>query len=178
MGGYSLHVGRASSPLRRRPAYPASGLGATLLFQPIRTVAGTSQIPPALRAENPIGKIPAPMLADKGALYDGFVMIDHLDTGVGGGRVSPRDAAARLPALRRRALASGVLDLLVPWRNKREKPHLRRAWLDGIAQITAAIDRPFMDFRFRHLGWRPGCPLLAAWEHGFVARPSMRATVF
>jgi glutathione S-transferase len=136
-------------------------------------------------------------------LYDSFVIIDHLDTLAGGGRMIPREAAARLLELRRHALANGFLDMLVLWRNERDKPHPLPAWLDGfarktdavlaaleaeigaiaaapsgVAQITIAIACAYMDFRFPQLGWRARCPQLAAWESSYAARPSMRATAF
>jgi glutathione S-transferase len=183
------------SPFVRKVMVAAHELGLAGELQTVRTVAGMAQTPPGLLADNPLGKIPA--------LYDSFVIIDHLDTLAGGGRMIPRDAVARQLELRRHALANGFLDLLVLWRNERDKPHPMPAWLDGfarkteavlaalegeigaiaatpvgVAQITIAIACAYMDFRFPQLGWRAACPQLAAWERSFAARPSMRATAF
>ena len=191
------------SPFVRKVMVAAHELGLAGQFQTVRTVAGMAQTPPALLVDNPLGKIPALVLADGTVLYDSFVIIDHLDTLAGGGRMIPRDAVARQLELRRHALANGFLDLLVLWRNERDKPHPMPAWLDGfarkteavlaaleaeigaiaaapvgVAQITIAIACAYMDFRFPQLGWRAACPQLAAWECSFAARPSMRATAF
>ena len=191
------------SPFVRKVMVAAHELGLAGQLQQVRTVAGMAQTPPALLVDNPLGKIPALVLADGTVLYDSFVIIDHLDTLAGGGRMIPRDAVARQLELRRHALANGFLDLLVLWRNERDKPHPMPAWLDGfarkteavlasleaeivaiaaapvgVAQITIAIACAYMDFRFPQLGWRAACPELSAWESSFAARPSMRATVF
>ena len=191
------------SPFVRKVMVAAHELGLAGQFQTVRTVAGMAQTPPALLVDNPLGKIPALVLADGTVLYDSFVIIDHLDVLAGGGRMIPRDAAARLLELRRHALANGFLDLLVLWRNERDKPHPMPAWLEGfarktdavlaaleaeigaiaaapvgVAQITIAIACAYMDFRFPQLGWRAACPELSAWESSFAARPSMRATAF
>lgn len=191
------------SPFVRKVMVAANELGLAGQLQPVRTVAGMAQTPAALLADNPLGKIPALVLADGTVLYDSFVIIDHLDTLAGGGRMIPREAAARLLELRRHALANGFLDMLVLWRNERDKPHPLPAWLDGfarktdavlaaleaeigaiaaapsgVAQITIAIACAYMDFRFPQLGWRARCPRLAAWESSYAARPSMRATAF
>jgi glutathione S-transferase len=191
------------SPFVRKVVVAAHELGLAGQLQTVRTVAGMAQTPPALLADNPLGKIPALVLADGTVLYDSFVIVDHLDTLAGGGLMVPRDAVARQLELRRHALANGFLDLLVLWRNERDKPHPMPAWLDGfarkteavlaaleaeieaiaatpvgVAQITIAIACAYMDFRFPQLDWRAACPRLAAWERSFAARPSMRATAF
>jgi glutathione S-transferase len=103
--------------------------------------------------------------------------------------------------LQRHALADGFLDLLILWRNERDKPQPLPALLDafalktnavldaleaeidaiagspvGIAQIAIAIAGAYMDFRFADLGWRERCPRLSAWQLRFAEPPSMRAT--
>ena len=142
------------------------------------------------------------MLDDGTVLFDSLVVCEYLDT-LAGGRLFPREGEARWRALTRHALANGLLDLLILWRNEREKPPERRtpewldsfalktraalarlendaAWLDeepfGIAQITVGILLAYLDFRFDDLGWRRDHPRLAAWHEGFAARPSARAT--
>lgn len=191
------------SPFVRKVMVAAHEVHVASQFELVRTVVAMTSTPHGFLTENPLGKIPALVLADGTVLYDSFVIIDHLDTLAGGGRIIPRDGAARLLELRRHALANGFLDMLVLWRNERDKPHPLPAWLDGfarktdavlaaleaeigaiaaapvgVAQITIAIAFAYMDFRFPQLGWRARCPQLAAWESSFAARPSMRATAF
>ena len=91
------------SPFVRKVMVAAHELGLTGQLRQVRTVAGMAQTPPALLADNPLGKIPALVLADGTVLYDSFVIIDHLDTLAGGGLMVPRDAGARQLELRRHA---------------------------------------------------------------------------
>jgi glutathione S-transferase len=151
--------------------------------------------------DNPLGKIPTLVLGDGTILYDSLVIVEYLDSLAGGGRLIPREGPARLTEVRRHALANGFLDLLILWRNERDRPQPLPALLDafalktdavlhaledeigaiaegpaGLAQITTAIAGAYMDFRFADLGWRRRCPRLSAWQQRFAERPSMRAT--
>jgi hypothetical protein len=108
---------------------------------------------------------------------------------------------ARVQELRRHALADGFLDLLILWRNERDRaqpsaeliaafalkadavlPALEAevaaiaAGPVGLAQITLAVAGAYMDFRFPDLRWRERCPRFDAWQRQFAQRPSMVAT--
>ncbi len=51
------------------------------------------------------------LIAEDGvAYYDSRVILDYLDDRAGGGKIVPRDAKARLAALRLQALCDGILD--------------------------------------------------------------------
>src|SRR5436190_16368666 len=65
----------------------------------------------ALRRVNPLKKIPALVLDDGAVLYDSRVICEYLNT-VGKGSFYP-EGAARWTALRRQALADGVMDAAV-----------------------------------------------------------------
>jgi glutathione S-transferase len=136
-----------------------------------------------LMPENPLAKIPTLVLDDGTVLYDSQVVCEYLDHLGGGRRLIPPPGPARWLELQRHALADGFLDLLILWRNERDKPQPLPALLDafaespvGIAQITIATAGAYMDFRFADLGWRERCPRPSAWQLRFAERQCMRAT--
>lgn len=189
------------SPFVRKVMVAAHELGLVDRIQTVRTVVAMQKPARELLPENPLGKIPTLVLEDGTILYDSQVIIEYLDSLAGGGRLIPREGRARFTELRRHALATGFLDMLILWRNERDKPHPLPALLDafalktdavlrvledeisaiaagpvGLAQITTAVLGAYMDFRFPDLGWRDRCPAFSAWQQRFAERPSMRAT--
>jgi glutathione S-transferase len=189
------------SPFVRKVMVAAHELGLADRIQTVRTVVAMMNPAVSLLAENPLGKIPTLVLEDGAILYDSLVIIEYLDSLAGGGRLIPKGGPARWQELRRHALANGFLDLLILWRNEREKPQPLPALMDafrlktdavlpalegeigamadapvGLAQITVAITGAYMDFRFPDLGWRERCPRLSDWQQRFAQRPSMLAT--
>ena len=189
------------SPFVRKVMVAAHELGLADRIQTVRTVVAMQKPARELLPDNPLGKIPTLVLADGSVLYDSQVIIEYLDSLAGGGRLIPASGPARFMELRRHALATGFLDLLILWRNERDKPQPLPALLDsfalktdavlraleneisaiaagpvGLAQITLAIVGAYMDFRFPDLGWRERCPAFSAWQLRFAERPSMRAT--
>ena len=189
------------SPFVRKVMVAAHELGLVDRIQTVRTVVAMQKPARELLPENPLGKIPTLVLEDGTILYDSQVIIEYLDSLAGGGRLIPREGRARFTELRRHALATGFLDMLILWRNERDKPHPLPALLDafalktdavlraledevdaiaagpvGLAQITTAIAGAYMDFRFPDLGWRDRCPAFSVWQQRFAERPSMRAT--
>jgi glutathione S-transferase len=85
-----------------------------------------------LRAQNPLGKIPVLIAEDGIAYYDSRVILEFLDERAGGGRIIPREARARLAALRLQALADGILDasiLTVYEMRWRAREHHEQKWL-------------------------------------------------
>lgn len=157
---------------------------------------------PAMLAVNPLGKIPTLVLDDGTAIFDSFAIIDFLDEQAGH-KLIPPSGEARRRVLRQHALANGLMDLLVLWRNERDKPVEQHSagWIANfeaktrrtlealdagtaelaasppdLGQISTAVVLSYLDFRFGHLDWREGRPALAAWHAGFSERPSMQAT--
>ena len=153
--------------------------------------------------DNPLSKIPTLVLDDGEPIYDSLTICEYLDDLEGGGRMFPASGRARWTTLTRHALGNGLLDLLILWRNERDKPADRQTgeWLTAFATKADATfatleetapeleDGPFdighvaigcalsyADFRFDDLAWRDGHPALARWHAGFSARPSARAT--
>jgi len=156
-----------------------------------------------IRAQNPLGKIPALVLDDGTTLYDSRVILEYLDHLAGGGRIIPRDPAARFPTLRLQALCDGILDacVLIVYES-RYRPEDKRvqAWLDRQAgkvkralealegapppltpmpdagQIALACVLGYRDLRFDE-GWRKDYPRLLAWHDKFAAQvPAFAAT--
>ncbi|MCQ4160003.1 glutathione S-transferase family protein [Roseomonas sp. GC11] len=191
------------SPFVRKVMVAAHELGLTGRIALHRTVVRMAEPNPELLPDNPLSKIPTLRLPDGTALFDSVVICEYLDELAGGGRLFPAGGPARWQALGWHALGNGFLDLLILWRNERDKPAARQTpeWLDSFATRAAAVlarleaesatleETPFgighiaigcalsyLDFRFPDLGWRAGRPALAAWHAGFAARPSACAT--
>jgi glutathione S-transferase len=155
----------------------------------------------AMRRTNPLAKVPVALLEDGSSLYDSPVILEYLDHLAGGGRILPTDPARRFPALRRQALADGIMDaaILIGYEARYREPHqYSTRWLDhqrtkverglqeasadlpdqsvDVGSITLACALGFLDLR--HEGaWRATHGALAGWLAGFAARvPSFEAT--
>jgi glutathione S-transferase len=157
----------------------------------------------SIRQQNPLGKIPALLLDDGSALYDSRVILEYLDHLAGGGRIIPREPAARFEALRLQALADGVSDasLLIVYES-RYRPEEKRvqAWVErqadkvkraldmleaappkltpmpDVGQIALACALGYRDLRFNG-DWRKDYPRLLAWHDKFAAQvPAFGAT--
>lgn len=154
-----------------------------------------------LRSSNPLGKIPALVLDDGTTLYDSPVVCEYLDALAGGNRIFPAAGAARWTALRRQALADGIMDAAVLTRYEdavRPKELRWQEWVDGqflkirttldalerenlegvfdIGTISIACALGYLDLRFASEGWRTSRPRLAAWAAAIGKRPSLAAT--
>jgi glutathione S-transferase len=103
----------------------------------------------SVRKQNPLGKIPVVIAEDGVAYYDSRVILDYLDDRAGGGKIVPRDAKARLEALRLQALCDGILDasILTIYETRWRKPDSHEPkWLEhqagkisrGLAALEAA----------------------------------------
>jgi glutathione S-transferase len=153
---------------------------------------------------NPLGRIPT-LITDEGeTLYDSAVICEYLDTLHGGERLFPQHGPRRWDALRRHALADGILEKAVLWLGERKRaPGMQSTDLlaafeakiaSGLAQleseapsfadapvdighITTAGVLNYLDFRFADFAWRIRAPQLAGWYSGFAERPAMQATM-
>jgi glutathione S-transferase len=189
------------SPFVRKVMIVAHELRIEGDLQLIRSRAAMAETNPALSIDNPLNKLPTLVLENGTALYDSPVICDYLDRHC---QLHPLDRFARIDALRRQALGDGLLDLLVLWRNERDRPVERQsaphlaAWEVKVtqtlnrleAEVTDFTVLPFdighisigcalgyVDFRFATLNWRTGRPALADWATTFEARPSAVATL-
>ena len=153
---------------------------------------------------NPLMKVPALALDNGETLFDSPVICEYLDSLHGGAKMFPPAGPARWTALRRQALADGILDAAVLNRYElavRPEQYRWPDWTAGqMAKVKGALDAleseadklgatvdigtitigcalGYLDFRYADLGWRQDRPKLAKWYEGFAARPSMLATV-
>lgn len=191
------------SPFVRKVMIAAHELALAERIERVRSVAAMRAPNPAIMADNPLSKIPTLVLDTGEPIYDSLTIIEYLDGLVGGGRLIPASGPERWTALTRHALGNGLLDLLILWRNERDKPEDRQTveWLRafeikaaaaldaleaiapeldasafGVAQIAIGCALSYLDFRFADLAWRDGRPALARWHATFATRPSAVAT--
>jgi glutathione S-transferase len=191
-----------SSPFARKVRIAAQELGLAPRIE-AQAVSMTPVNPDeGVRTHNPLGKIPA-LLADDGTvLYDSRVICEYLDALAGGGRLFPPAGPRRWTALRRQALADGMMDAAVLVRYERAlrpQQHQWQNWADGqLLKVRTALDAlerekldgPFdigvisivcalgyLDFRFQDEDWRRSRPGLAAWQAAIGARPSVAQSV-
>lgn len=166
------------------------------------TDVDTSKAEETRSAENPLGKIPALTTDDGAVLFDSPVICEYLASLAETGAVFPPRGEARWTALRRQALADGILDASLfrryegmrpeglrsdEW-SARQKGKVERA-LDAleaeadtlgdgitIGHIALGCALGYLDFRFAGDDWRRGRPRLDAWYGTFSKRPSMTGT--
>jgi len=166
----------------------------------VRSAAAMLKPNPEIMRDNPLSKIPTLVLDDGTALFDSIVICEYFND-LAGGPLFPQEGARKWQALRWHAFADGLLDVLILWRNEREKEARLQQLLDAFALKTAASlaqlekEAPslamaplsighvtiacmlgYLDFRFDDLGWRNRAPRLAEWHREFAARPSYVAT--
>lgn len=159
---------------------------------------------PELNADNPLGKVPTLVLDDGTILFDSRVICEYLDSLHDGTRLFPASGATRWDALRRQALADGILDAGVSTRYEIAVRPEQHRWGDWAAaqqgKILRACDRleteagsfgdnvdigvitigcalGYLDFRYNDWGWRDGRSALAHWYDRFVQRESMQSTM-
>jgi glutathione S-transferase len=153
--------------------------------------------------DNPLGKVPA-LITDGGeVLYDSPVICEYLDSLHDGAKLFPAVGGARWTALRRQALADGILDAAVGRLLEGKRPDGERSngWIDryigvicrsldvledeadalgdgvSIGHVTIGCALGYLDFRFADDAWRTGRPALADWYDGFAERRSVIATI-
>ena len=157
----------------------------------------------ALRAANPLQKIPAAMLADGSLMFDSHVICEYIDQMKPEPRLFPASGPARWKTLTLASLADGIMEaaiLVVYERRFRPEEKWHQGWVDkqqqkvdaGLAyletqvppwsgipdygQITLACALGFLDHR-QGRGWRDLTPRLAAWQNHFAETvPSFAAT--
>jgi len=187
-----------SSPFGRkvRIAITLLGCDGDVRIEP----ADTTDANDSVRRQNPLGKIPVLIAEDGTAYYDSRVIVDYLDHRAGGGKIVPRDAAARFVALRLQALCDGILDasILTIYETRWRKPESHEPrWLEHqagkVTRALAALEAapPPLDplphalpdvgqitlacaLGYRDFrfggGWRGDHPRLVGWLDNFAAR--------
>ncbi|MFZ0550040.1 MAG: glutathione S-transferase [Steroidobacteraceae bacterium] len=191
-----------ASPYVRKVCVTAHELGLSGKINHTPIVLSPVSPHDGVRARNPIGKIPTLILDDGTALYDSPVICEYLDGLAGGNRIFPAAGAARWTALRRQAIADGIMDAAVLTRYEdtvRPKELRWQNWVDGqllkirtaldaldheslddafdIGAISVACALGYLDFRYASEGWRTNRPRLTAWAAAVGERPSLATTI-
>ncbi len=155
----------------------------------------------ALRAQNPLCKVPTLVLEDGNSLFDSPVIAEYLLALASNSDLLPLGGPARWSVLHQQALGDGICDAAVgirmetlraageqsPGFIKRQEAAIIAAvdWLEGQARqlepitlgsLAIACALGYLDFRLSHLDWRTGRPRLAAWYAAIETRPSLQAT--
>jgi glutathione S-transferase len=152
--------------------------------------------------DNPLCKVPTLITEGGEALYDSPVICEYLDSLHEGLKLFPASGGARWTALRRQALADGILDsgVLIRFESLRPEQQQSAGWVERqkaaiergldtleeeapslagqttIGHIAIGCALEFLDFRFPQEGWRRHRPELARWLQAFGARKSMIET--
>lgn len=180
-----------TSPFVRKVRVAAAVLGQTLELEPADTLDPND----SLRRQNPLGKVPALVTMDGQVLFDSPVILAYLDHLAGGDRILPAEPTARFAALRKEALADGMMDAgILQLYEGRFRPAERHEpkWLDHqeqkkaralaefeataapfagpitVGDIALACALAWFDFRFDG-AWRKDSPKLVEWLDGFIA---------
>ena len=191
------------SPYVRKVMIAAHELGLVSRIEKVRSVAAMKVPNPAIMVDNPLSKIPTLVLETGEAIFGSQTICEYLDAQAGGEKLFPRVGGERWTALTWQALGDGLTDILILWRNEREKPDDRQTpeWLTAFgAKANATIDRlesiageltkapygighiaigcalSYLDFRFGDLRWRDDRPHLTRWHATFSERASSIAT--
>jgi glutathione S-transferase len=164
----------------------------------IRIVPGDTS-DEALRAVNPLCKIPTLVLEDGTALYDSRVICEYLDA-LGHGLLIPANGHDRLRCRLLEALGDGIADAVLRISYEMKRPEGERhgdvverclkAVRAGIREAERLVDPErftlgeasvaaalvYVDARLPTEHWRISCPALAAWFAAAGQRASVAGT--
>lgn len=157
----------------------------------------------ALRAANPLQKVPAARLDDGTLIFDSHVICEYLDTLSATPRLFPAAGPERFRTLTLAALADGIMEasVLVVYEGRfRPKEMWHQPWVDrqqekvdqGLAYLEAHVPNWSTHPDYGHISlaaalgfldlrqggkWRASSPKLVAWLDRFAAAvPSFAAT--
>ena len=147
-----------------------------------------------IRGINPLGKIPALDTGDT-VIFDSRVILEYLDSKVGGGKILPAGGDDRYAVLTMAALADGIMDaaILVVYESRMRPAEMRvesfvtyqrdkiirglqglgmteytNGAMPDMAEIGIACTLDYLDFR-KQVEWRDHAPHLQGWLDGFAA---------
>lgn len=164
-------------------------------------IASPMSNPPDLQAANPLGKVPALVLASGQCIVDSPVICAYLDSLSDAPHLIPANPASRIDALTREALADGVMDAAFAIVMERKRPDQQHSpeWLErwtaairrsvvyfssriparqqpDIGDLALACALGYVDLRLGDLAWDREAPGLRAWFSSVHARPSLAGT--
>lgn len=189
-----------TSPFSRKVMIAVEELNLASLVEQV--LVDPFQPTPEFLAANPLAQIPA-LVTEKGETLPGSgLIVEYLQTR-GHGLTSLPRGSQRWAALRRAALADGLLEAAVAVRYEGLRPAERQQlpWVErklaaiqrsldaleasagqllsdppSVVEISVGAALGYLDFRFAALDWRHGRSALAHWHAGFAERPSMLKT--
>jgi len=191
------------SPFVRKVMMFAHEVGLADRIECVRSVVAMKSPNADLMRDNPLSKLPTLVIDGTRALFDSVVICEYLDSLHGSRPLFPVEEDERLRALRWHALGDGLLDLLILWRNERERPPTQQspellaafrrkfnATLElinreavelgaspfGVGHIAIGCALGYIDFRFGDLLWRDAHAESARWFAEFAKRPSATLT--
>lgn len=191
-----------ASPFVRKVMVCVHELGLADQVEIVETATTPVATDAALKAANPLGKLPCLVRDDGPAIYDSRVITRYLN-GTSDGPLYPE---ARIwDVLTLEATADGLMEaavLMVYEKRVRPEDKVFDGWIDAqwgkakgalnaiearwmghlagpvdAGQIGVACALGYLDFRHADRDWRAEVPALAKWYSDFAARPSMVATV-
>jgi glutathione S-transferase len=165
-----------------------------------RIAVTAAELPAALLAANPLGKVPALITDDGIGLYDSPVICEYLDSLGDARAMFPPAGRARWRALKFQAAGDGIMDAAVLRRGESTRPEeaarasvmayqaakvtralaaleadVPHATLD-IGSIAVACALGYLDFRFGGEPWRDAHPRLANWFAALSGTPALALT--
>jgi glutathione S-transferase len=144
-------VGHYDSPFVRRVGVSLTVLGFPFERQLLSVFSNAE----ALRAVNPLVRVPALVLENGECLIDSAAILDHLDEAAGPERaLLPAGGKARRDALQKMALATGVGDKAIAITYERRKPAAKidEAW---IARCRGQQEGALAELERRFAGGKP-----------------------
>lgn len=188
------------SPYVRKVMVCAHELQVTDRIERVRSVAAMLKPNPVLMQDNPLSKIPTLVLEDGTRLFDSVVICEYLNDLVDG-PLFPSRGTPRWQALRWHAFGDGLLEVLILWRNERERQQPLQTLIDafelktraslavleqevdalsaapfGIGHVALGCALGYIDYRFEAFGWRRHAPALATWHGALMQRASFVST--
>ena len=125
-------VGLLLSPYVRRVAATLNLYGMAWEARPLSTLSDGA----AIRALNPLGRVPILILDDSEVLTESSAILDHLDELAGEAALTPRSGAERREVLRVTSLALGAADKAVAaYTETQRRPEAVR-WAEGGTALT------------------------------------------
>ncbi|MFO1075767.1 MAG: glutathione S-transferase N-terminal domain-containing protein [Geminicoccaceae bacterium] len=130
-------VGQYDSPFVRRVAISLLQLGLPFERAPLSVFGDAA----AMRAHNPLGRVPALVLDCGETLIDSAAILDWLDDKVGPERaLVPAHGSPRRLAMQRLALAGGTADKLVQLTYERKLRPAALRWPDWLTRLTGQVE--------------------------------------
>ncbi len=180
-------LGRYLSPYVRRVAATMNFYGIPFEHRPLQH---TGDDVPALRALNPIGRVPALVLDDGEVIVDSATILDYLDREVGPERaLTPASGHERTRVMSLTAIATGAIDKAIAVAYEvRFRPEDKRhaPWVERCAEQTKggyehleALLEPQLEGDWLHGGAMSQADITAAigWQFMGIATPELRASI-